>query len=137
MDCTQAQQLRHAYLDGEIDPGETPALEAHLRSCAECARLFRSERELSAAIKLQVPRLKAPDLLRARIGSELTRAEALLSRFDIVLLDPPYAPSHDADRDAILRAAASLLARHGVVVLEHARRAPVLDASGGLARTRK
>ncbi len=56
--------------------------------------------------------------------------------FDIVLLDPPYAPSHDADPDAILRAAATLLAPRGVVVLEHARRAPVPDASGGLARTR-
>src|SRR6266852_5707673 len=76
MDCKEAQQLRHAYLDGEIGPGETPALEAHLRGCAECAALFRGERELSAAIKLEVPRLKAPDLLRARIGRELARREA-------------------------------------------------------------
>ncbi len=81
MDCKEAQQLRHAYLDGEIDPGETPALEAHLRGCAECAALFRSERALSAAIKLEVPRLKAPDLLRARIGRELARREAGGRRF--------------------------------------------------------
>ena len=93
MDCTQAQQLRHAYLDGEIDPGETPALEAHLRSCADCARLFRSERELSAAIKLQVPRLKAPDLLRARIGRELARADAGNRRFrDLRLLGVGWNP---------------------------------------------
>src|SRR5258708_5633380 len=81
MDCKEAQRLRHAYLDGEIDPGETPALEAHLRGCAECAALFRSERALSAAIKLEVPRLKAPDLLRARIGRELARREAGGRRF--------------------------------------------------------
>src|SRR5260370_3316716 len=81
MDCKEAQQLRHAYLAGEIDPGETPALEAHLRGCAECAALFRSERALSAAIKLEVPRLKAPDLLRARIGRELARREAGGRRF--------------------------------------------------------
>ena len=93
MDCTQAQQLRHAYLDGEIQPGETPALEAHLRSCADCARLFRSERELSAAIKLQLPRLKAPDLLRARIGRELARADAGNRRFrDLRLLGVGWNP---------------------------------------------
>src|SRR5260370_20243360 len=81
MDCKESERLRHAYLDGEIDTGETPALEAHLRSCDECAALFRSERALSAAIKLEVPRLKAPDLLRARIGRELGRREAGGRRF--------------------------------------------------------
>ena len=76
MDCTQARQLRHAYLDGEVDPGEIPALEEHLRGCADCAALLRAERELSAAIKREVPRLEAPDLLRARIGRELAQREA-------------------------------------------------------------
>jgi anti-sigma factor RsiW len=76
MDCNEAQQLRHAYLDGEIDPGEMPALEAHLRGCTECAALFRDDRALSAAIKREAPRLEAPDLLRARIRRELARREA-------------------------------------------------------------
>ena len=56
--------------------------------------------------------------------------------FDIVLFDPPYAPEHDSDLDAILRAAADLLAHHGLVVLEHARRAAMRDDLGGLVRTR-
>jgi len=73
MDCTEAQALRHAYLDGEIDPAETPALEAHLRGCADCAALFRADRELSAALKLDVPRYEAPELLRARIRGTLAR----------------------------------------------------------------
>ena len=73
MDCKEAQALRHAYLDGEIDPAKTPALEAHLRSCADCAALFRADRELSAAIKLDVPRYEAPELLRARIRGTLAR----------------------------------------------------------------
>jgi anti-sigma factor RsiW len=73
MDCKEAQALRHAYLDGEIDPVETPALEAHLRGCADCAASFRADRELSAAIKLDVPRYEAPELLRARIRGMLAR----------------------------------------------------------------
>jgi anti-sigma factor RsiW len=76
MDCKEAQALRHAYLDGEIDPGETPALEAHLRGCADCAALFRADRELSAAIKLEVPRYDAPELLRARVRGTLARRTA-------------------------------------------------------------
>jgi 16S rRNA (guanine(966)-N(2))-methyltransferase RsmD len=56
--------------------------------------------------------------------------------FDIVLLDPPYAPTHDADIDAILRVTGDLLERHGIVVLEHARRATVPDASGAVVRAR-
>jgi anti-sigma factor RsiW len=75
MDCTKAQALRHAYLDGEIDPVDAAALEAHLRGCTECAAVFRRDRELSAAIKVEVPRYRAPELLRARIRSELARRE--------------------------------------------------------------
>jgi len=75
MDCTKAQALRHPYLDGEIDPVDVSAVEAHLRGCADCAAAFRRDRELSAAIKLEVPRYRAPELLRARIRSELARRE--------------------------------------------------------------
>src|SRR6185437_9897483 len=75
MDCTKAQALRHPYLDGEIDPVDVSAVEAHLRGCADCAAAFRRDRELSAAIKLEVPRYRAPEVLRARIRSELTRRE--------------------------------------------------------------
>ena len=71
------------------------------------------------------------------IRATLDRAvETLRERaaFDIVLLDPPYAPAHDPE--SVLRSVASLLAPRGVPVLEHARRTPVPDASGGLVRTR-
>jgi anti-sigma factor (TIGR02949 family) len=115
MDCTQAQQLRHAYLDGEIDPSETPALEAHLRGCAECARLFRSERELSAAIKLEVPRVKAPDLLRARISRELARREGRRRRFgELRLLGVGWNPAAIA-ASLMLAMVASSAVTHSVL----------------------
>jgi 16S rRNA (guanine(966)-N(2))-methyltransferase RsmD len=56
--------------------------------------------------------------------------------FDLVLLDPPYAPERRDDFEAILRAVGEILAQHGVVVLEHARRVQPPDGSGPLVRTR-
>ena len=58
-------------------------------------------------------------------------------RFDIVFLDPPYAPAGRGSIDAILRTAGLVLARRGVVVLEHARRTAVPVTAGGLTRTRR
>ena len=64
-----------ALLDDELADADLHALEEHLAQCAECAR-FRDERvALRAAIKAQLPALRAPEALRARIQSEL-RAEA-------------------------------------------------------------
>ena len=63
-------------------------------------------------------------------------AQPALEPFDIVLLDPPYAPERRDNLDAILRASGGILARQGVVVLEHARRAPGPAGSGPLTRTR-
>jgi 16S rRNA (guanine966-N2)-methyltransferase len=53
--------------------------------------------------------------------------------FDVVLLDPPYAmPGH-----AALMKIDALVAPGGVVVLEHARRAPAPEQAGRLVRVRQ
>lgn len=62
--------------------------------------------------------------------------QAAFEPFDIVLLDPPYAPERRDNLDTILRETARVLAPNGVVVLEHARRRAVPDAAGDLTRTR-
>ena len=52
--------------------------------------------------------------------------------FDIILLDPPYDhPAADA-----LAGVDALVAPDGLVVIEHARRAPVPDSAGRLVLTR-
>ena len=66
-------------------------------------------------------------------------------RFDVVLLDPPYEsrPSARAGGKAtdnlvtILAATAEVIALHGIVVLEHARRRATPEAAGLLVRTRQ
>ena len=56
--------------------------------------------------------------------------------FDIVLLDPPYAPESRSSFEAILAGAGRVLARTGVAVLEHSRRQPAPARSGELVLSR-
>jgi 16S rRNA (guanine966-N2)-methyltransferase len=64
------------------------------------------------------------------------QARPAFEPFDIVVLDPPYAPERRGDLEAILRSAGGLLARNGVIVLEHARRDAAPGTAGDLVRTR-
>ena len=78
-------------------------------------------------------------IIPTKVARALERlgAQPACEPFDIVLLDPPYAPERRDNLDAILRAAGGILATQGVVVLEHARRASVVpDAPGALTRVR-
>lgn len=55
--------------------------------------------------------------------------------FDIILLDPPYAPASPVS-ERVVSAAGRLLASTGVLVLEHARRHPAPGAAGTLSLSR-
>jgi 16S rRNA (guanine966-N2)-methyltransferase len=62
--------------------------------------------------------------------------------FDIVLLDPPYdggkvGRSGAEGLGVLVEAASLVLAEGGVVVLEHARKCPVPESAGPLARVRQ
>ena len=81
MDCGEALQLRHLRLDGELDPSDAPGIEAHLRRCAACREVFERERELSVALKAEVPRYRAPVVLRARIRAEIAKGQQQRRRF--------------------------------------------------------
>src|SRR5204862_5847126 len=54
----------------ELAPSDARELEVHLVQCAECTR-FRDKRlALRAAIKSQIPALRAPEALRRRIQTQ-------------------------------------------------------------------
>jgi 16S rRNA (guanine966-N2)-methyltransferase len=70
-------------------------------------------------------------IMRADIGR--LREPVGARRFDIILLDPPYA---EPDLEAVVAHAAQWLASDGLLVLEHARRRAAPPSAGALIRTR-
>jgi 16S rRNA (guanine966-N2)-methyltransferase len=72
-----------------------------------------------------------PVIIRAGLADAITRLRGQV--FDLIILDPPYAP--DAAL-AALDAAGALASPHTRGVLEHAARYAAPDAHAGLRRTR-
>jgi anti-sigma factor RsiW len=59
------------YLDGELDPITSQAIEQHLRDCRNCDQRYTANRTLIRAISSAIPYHKAPVELRERIQSAL------------------------------------------------------------------
>lgn len=51
MKCDEVQLLQGAFLDSELDARTTLEIGEHLKSCAECARLFAEEQKLAAQMR--------------------------------------------------------------------------------------
>jgi mycothiol system anti-sigma-R factor len=71
MNCKQAIDLMDGYLDGELDPITSQAIEQHLRDCRNCDQRYTANRTLIRAISSAIPYHKAPVELRERIQSSL------------------------------------------------------------------
>src|SRR5437773_2914538 len=71
MNCEQATELMDGYLDGELDPITSKAIEQHLRDCHNCEQAYKAHTALSHAISRGAPYYKAPTGLRERIQSSL------------------------------------------------------------------
>src|SRR6266496_2646938 len=71
MNCEQATELMDGYLDGELDPITSQAIEQHLRDCRNCEQRYMANRTLIHAIGSAMPYHKAPTELRERIQSSL------------------------------------------------------------------
>ena len=119
-------------LDGYAGTGAI-GIEAFSRGAA---RVVFVERDPRAA------RLIAENLARcgvengyAIIRADLARVAAPggATRFDLIVLDPPYA---DAEAGGVMARAGAWLTPNGLLVLEHARRRPVPLVAGPLTHTR-
>jgi 16S rRNA (guanine(966)-N(2))-methyltransferase RsmD len=119
-------------LDGYAGTGAV-GLEACSRGAAEVVFVERDRR--AAGLIEENLRLcgaqNACAIMRADIGR--LRETWGSRRFDLILLDPPYA---ERDLEAVVAAAAPWLADGGWLVLEHARRRSAPLAAADLARIR-
>jgi anti-sigma factor RsiW len=71
MNCEETTKLMDGYLDGELDPITSQAIEQHLRECHNCDQAYKTQRSLIRAIGNATPYFKAPVELRERIQSSL------------------------------------------------------------------
>ena len=71
LNCTEVREQMHALHDGELQSADSAAVSRHLASCTACAREYDQLRQASDAMRQQLQRFPAPDLLRARVRAAL------------------------------------------------------------------
>jgi 16S rRNA (guanine966-N2)-methyltransferase len=121
-------------LDGYAGTGAV-GIEALSRGAADVT-FVESDRRAQALIAENLGRCGISEgyaIIRATIAGAVERLRSAGSRFDLVLLDPPYADPVDD----VLAACGALLDVGGWVVLEHARRRPGPRSAGVLVRIRE
>lgn len=101
------------------------------------ATFVESDRRAQALVEENLRRCGIEEgcaIIRASAGRafETLRQSSSFEPFDIVLLDPPY----DHPAAEALSGVDALVAPGGLVVFEHAKRAPVPESVGPLTRTR-
>jgi anti-sigma factor (TIGR02949 family) len=71
MNCSEAEILLHALLDGELDAGHAREVEAHLAACPDCASKLAAFRTMREAMTEANLKEAAPLYLRSRIEAAL------------------------------------------------------------------
>ena len=69
--CTDREMMLHALLDDELDAANIAAIEAHLRTCPDCAAELKRLRTLREVMANPALRYDAPAGLRATIEAAL------------------------------------------------------------------
>jgi mycothiol system anti-sigma-R factor len=67
MDCTEARELLHGYLDNELDAAHAMQVARHLESCEQCGAAHALDLQLRSVVRNNAPRYLAPAHLRAKI----------------------------------------------------------------------
>ena len=76
MNCSDAEVLIHALLDGELDAGHTRDVEAHLARCENCAGKLAAYRAMRQAMADANLKEAAPAHLRRRVEAALPAVPA-------------------------------------------------------------
>ncbi len=67
--CNQVQAGFTEYLDGRLTGREMQEIDAHLESCAECAREWKAQREMQASLAGAGPGARARLTCRCAFAS--------------------------------------------------------------------
>ena len=114
MNCDQTRDLLLLHVAGELDPGESRRVEAHLRHCTECAAasasLVDTERRVAAALRTTAT---APPRLALRVMDEVAELTERRSRW--------RTPTRHLRRAALLAGAAASLLLAGYWLGERSR----------------
>src|SRR6266699_2244018 len=73
MNCEEAKKLMDGYLDCELDPITSQAIEQHLRECHNCDQAYKKHGSVIRAIGNATPYFKASPELRERVQSSLRK----------------------------------------------------------------
>jgi anti-sigma factor (TIGR02949 family) len=92
MNCTHIRSLVSPYIDGELAAEKAAEVERHLESCETCRALVDSERRVSAAVRHQGERFRAPAHLKARVLSEIGRRSRRFPWSDLRMLGTGWNP---------------------------------------------
>jgi anti-sigma factor RsiW len=71
MNCSEAEVLIHALIDGELDAGHARDVETHLAGCADCAGKLAAYRAMRDTMAESGLKEAAPARLRSRIEAAL------------------------------------------------------------------
>jgi anti-sigma factor RsiW len=74
MDCSNAQTLLDAYVDGELDPLRNLEIEAHLHGCARCAQSHSDRQVIRSGLKTDSFYFRAPADIQKRIQRSVRQA---------------------------------------------------------------
>src|SRR5881394_1289410 len=118
MNCEETTKLMDGYLDGELDPITSQAIEQHLRECHNCDQAYKTQRSLIRAIGNATPYYKAPSELRGRIQSSLRKETAEQSNGSGIPVDarPLIAKEHAESRSILFGTSWNWLALAAAIV---------------------
>jgi anti-sigma factor RsiW len=69
--CSDANLLVHAYLDNELDAGDSVQLSRHLAGCPTCTASLERHGRLKDMLRRAAPHYRLPDAMRARVLAAL------------------------------------------------------------------
>jgi mycothiol system anti-sigma-R factor len=128
MQCDDARLLIHAYLDNELDAGDSVRLTRHLAECPACARELERHAGLKDLLQRAKPERAIPEALRARVLATLPLTPSDQAAFQPFRSRPPMRRWRALP--AALAASALLLlgGGFGVVWQQHASELATLTA---------